>query len=255
SIALAPYVLSLAVLGAGLVNHLGQPVEGISVVGIDFRDKVVKAGDRIVVLVTVRNDGRSTIVLPGGALKLKLKQWRMHNRGMSSNREKVIALASPDQSKDSIQLRDGESAVLPADVDELQGTYLGKVSATFEVGADDNILKGLAVRGSEYGLSFYSGPSDLIRAVWVARSPEEQEKLQPRMRELLLESERAAQNHISNEALEIIKYMACYAMQYLEIAVGDPDPAVRKSAIFIASVTVFTVQHPFNKELRTLVSN
>jgi HEAT repeat protein len=123
------------------------------------------------------------------------------------------------------------------------------------VGADDNILKGLAVRGSEYGLRLYSGPSDLMRSVWIARSPEEQKELQPRMRELLLESERAAEKHISNEALEIIQYMACYAMPYLEMAVGDPDPAVRRSAIFTASVMVFEVQHPLNRELRTLVSN
>src|SRR5215472_12641077 len=254
SIALAPYVLSLAALGAGLANHLGQPVEAVSVVGIDFKDKVVKAGDRVVVLVTVRNDGRSTLVLPDGALKLRLKQWSMHNRGMSSSRETVIALASPDQS-DPVQLRAGDSAVLSADVDELQGIFIGQVSATFEVGADDKVLKGLDLLESEYRVSFYSGPSDLIRAVWTARSPEEQEQLQPRMRELLLESIAAAEKRVPNEALEIIQYMACDAMPFLETAVGDSDPAVRRSAIYTASVMVFAVQHGYNTKLRTLGSN
>src|SRR5262245_9888472 len=252
---LSPCVLSLAVLGSSLVSPVGQSAETISVVSVDFRDKVVKAGDRIVVVVTVRNDGRSTLVLPAGALKLRLMRWHKDKGGQGSASETDIGLVSMDNSKEPIQLRAGDNAVLSANVDELQAVYIGPVSATFEVGTDDKTLKGLVVRGSEYKVGFYSGPSDLIRSVWMARSPQEQNKLQPRMRELLLESERAHEKHISNEALGIIDYMGCYAMPYLEAAMADSDPAVRKSAIYVASDMIYVVQFGFRKELRSLASS
>jgi HEAT repeat protein len=72
------------------------------------------------------------------------------------------------------------------------------------------------------------------------------------MRELLLESIEAAEKRVPNEALEIIQYMACDAMPFLETAVGDSDPAVRRSAIYTASVMVFAVQHGYNRKLTTL---
>src|SRR5262245_21107262 len=96
SIMLTPCILSLAVLGSSLVNPVGQSAETISIVGIDFRDKVVKAGDRIRVVVTVRNDGRSTIVLPDGALKLRLMRWRKENGGQVSDTETDFGLASTE---------------------------------------------------------------------------------------------------------------------------------------------------------------
>src|ERR1700730_2384561 len=83
------------------------------VIGTDVRDKTIRFGDELVVLITLQNQGKEPIRMPSGALLLKNERW-IQGSGWGSGLGEFPLARTGVYGKEEFTLQPGESVALTA---------------------------------------------------------------------------------------------------------------------------------------------
>ena len=100
------------------------------VVEPEARDKTIQFGDDLAVLLTLQNNGKQAIRIPGGALLLKNRGWSGCFGGGSGLGESPLILAGA-HGKEEFLLQPGESAALTGSNIVMASTKMGPMKADF----------------------------------------------------------------------------------------------------------------------------
>jgi HEAT repeat protein len=216
---------------SGLPQTVKQSAGGnLAVVATDLREKRIRFGDRLDVLVTLQNQGNHTIKIPEGALQLENEGWAGWPGGGSGLGESPLARAA-DGGKGEIILQPGESVVLFGSNTEMAAKSIGPMKAEFTIQTENEVLRAEIGKPAKFSVSYYVTPSRLIAATWTAKTEGERQALQPQIRDLLLLGSKAQGWRDKNYVRGTLTFMSCYALPYLEAALKDPDPIVRRQAL------------------------
>jgi len=137
---------------------------------------------------------------------------------------------------------------------DLTTLRLGRIKAKFVLWPDENDTGSHSLAKHKFTVSFEVAPSELMVAVWGAKSEADRARLREDMRDLL---RRRADRHKWRERRHVegsLRYMAGYALAFLDDALEDPDPVVRSQAIEAYDYSAWAVRnmnahlHRFDKD-------
>ena len=206
-------------------------VSNLVVVSTEVRDKTVRFGDELPVLVTLQNQGREPITIPAGALLLENTRQRSESKeGVWLGEAKLVRAGVYDK-EEQIVLQPGESGTFVGNDWEVVAEKLGPQRAQFAIRTKNKTLLGELGEPPAFVVSYYVTPSKLLTAVWAARSIEERQRLQPQIRDLLLNSSDAEDPRDWVRARATLELLGGYQLPFLEAMVKDPDPVVRQRAL------------------------
>ena len=209
-------------------NH-SRTAGNLVVLGTDVRDKTIRFGDELVVLITLQNQGTKPIRIPLTALTLKNEKWIQGSAGGSGLGESPLVRTGVD-AQEEFTLQPGESAVLTASSTELGSHSMGSMKAEFVIETEDEDLRREIGKPERFTVSYYVAPSRLMTSAWAAKTAEAQKQLQPQIRELLLLSSKPEESP-GFYVLESLRHLGCHTLSLLEYAMRDSDPIVRAQAV------------------------
>lgn len=199
------------------------------VVGSDVRDKTIRFGDELVVLITLRNQAAKPIRIPPNELMLNNEKWIQGGGSGSGLGESPLVRTGVD-AKEEFTLQPGESAALTASSIELGSHSMGSMKAEFVIETEDEDLRRELGKPERFTVSYYVAPSRLMTSAWAAKTAEEQKQLEIQIKELLLLSSRPEATH-GFYVLESLRHLGCHTLSLLESAMRDSDPIVRAQAV------------------------
>jgi HEAT repeat protein len=199
------------------------------VLGTDVRDKMIRFGDELVVLLTLQNQGTKPIRIPPNALVLNNEKW-IQGSGWGSGLGESPLVRTGVDAQEEFTLQPGESAALTASSIELGSHSMGSMKAEFVIETEDEDLRRELGKSERFTVSYYVAPSALMTSAWAAKTADEQKQLQPQIRELLLLASRPEESpgfYVS----ESLRHLGCHTLSLLESAMRDSDPIVRAQAV------------------------
>ena len=199
------------------------------VLGTDVRDKTIRFGDELVVLVTLQNQGTKPIKIPPNVLTLNNEKWIQGSGSGSGLGESPLVRTGVD-AKEEFTLQPGESAALTASSIELGSHSMGSMKAEFVIETEDEALRRELGKPERFTVSYYVAPSRLMTSAWAAKTAEERKRLQPQIRELLLLASKPEESP-GFYVFENLRHLGCHTMSLLESAMRDSDPIVRAQAV------------------------
>ena len=210
-------------------------------VSVDVENPVAaRFGDPLRLHVTLYNTGSAPIAFRPGSFSLKMDAWSSRGKmGSGLGNYPLI----DDTGKPRV-LSAGQSLTLGGTNDDLTVMALGPMKASFFLVTDDSTVAPLLPTKEKFNIRFDVTPSDLMSSVWTARTQAERDKLQPRIRELLLLRSRLKdstgwrdRNFVDNT----FKYLGGYVFTMLDAAFRDADPIVREQAVGVYPDAVWAV--------------
>ena len=209
-------------------NH-SRTAGNLVVVATNVRDKTIRFGDELVVLITLQNQGTKPIRIPLNALTLKNEKW-IQGSGWGSGLGESPLVRTGVDAQDEFTLQPGESAALTASSIELGSHSMGSMKAEFTIESEDEDLRRELGKPERFTVSYYVAPSRLMTSAWAAKTAEEQSQLQPQIRELLLHASRPEESP-GFYVLENLRHLGCHTLSLLESAMRDSDAIVRAQAV------------------------
>lgn len=229
-------------LSAGAQGRGGGLADSNSVVAVsvDVDNAVTRFGDPLWLRATLHNRGPESIAIKPGSLSLKMDSWSSRGTlGSSLGDYRLI-----DDTGQPRVLSAGQSLTLAGTNDDLTVLALGPMKASFLLITNDPTVAPLLPTKEKFNIRFEVAPSDLMSSVWTARTQAERDKLQPRIRELLLLRSRLKdstgwrdRNFVDNT----FKYLGGYVFTMLDAAFRDSDPIVREQAVGVYPDAVWAV--------------
>ena len=227
----APRLRTAQAQSQGTSKPGNSPAGGnLVVVGTDLRDKTINFGDELVVLITLQNQGKEPIRIPPDALLLKNDGWTGFPGGGSGLGESALTRAGV-YGKEEFTLQPGETVALTGSNIEMAAKSMSPMKARFIIATENEILRRELGKLAGFTLSYYVAPSKLMISAWAARTPEERQRLQPQIRDVLLLGFRAEGWRDRFYVEGTLNFMGCYALPPLESAMKDSDPIVRQQAV------------------------
>ena len=227
---------------AGAQGRGGRSGASNSVVAVlvDVENPVARFGDPLRLRVTLHNTGSAPIAFKPGSLSLKMDGWS--SRGtLGSGLGDYPLIDDPGKLR---VLLAGESLTLAGTNDDLTVLALGPMRASFLLATEDSTVAPLLPTQEKFNIGFEVAPSELMSSVWTAGTQAERDKLQPRIRELLLLRSRLKdstgwrdRNFVDNT----FKYLGGYVLTMLDAAFRDTDPIVREQAVAVYPEAVWAV--------------
>ena len=201
----------------------------LAVLGTDVRDKTIRFGDELVVLITLQNQGTKPIRIPLNALMLKNEKWIQGSGWGSGLGESPLGRTGVD-AQEEFTLQPGESAALTASSIELGSHSMGSMKAEFTIETENEDIRREIGKPERFTVSYYVAPSRLMTSAWAAKTAEEQKRLQPQIRELLRLASKPEESP-GFYVLESLRHLGCHTMSLLESAMQDSDAIVRAQAV------------------------
>ena len=193
--------------------------------------QTVALWDKLEVLVTLQNQGILPIAIPTGALRLRHISWHGENGGWDPGEGPLVPAAPGTNDQPEIVVQPGDSVLLVRrDIDRATDV-LGPLEAHFTIRTKDQALREALGGQPELAVTYYVGPSKLVAAAWVAKTPADWARLQPELRNVLMFSAGRDDNRDREHVKAVIKPMGCYALPLLEGALKDPAGSIRKEAL------------------------
>jgi len=214
---------------AGSQTNSSSTRGNLVVLSTDLREKTIRFGDELVVLVSLQNQGTKPIKIPPVALLLSNKRWSQGSGSGSGLGESPLIREGAD-SKEEFSLQPGESVALTASSIELGTHSMGPMTADFVMETEDKDLRREIGKPERFTVSYYVAPSKLMTSAWAAKTPEERKRLHPPIKDLLIlasKPEEAPGSYVP----KTLEYLGCHALSFLEYALADSDPVVREQAV------------------------
>jgi hypothetical protein len=241
---LAPGIV-IAILLICFVVLAGQTrsastIDGSLVVAdTDIKDKTIKFGGSLDILVTIQNQGTKSITIPPGGLILKNTGWASVGTG-GSGLDECPLVKNGGSEKDPVELLPGESVVMLGSATAIAAESTGPMKARFEIRSEIDSIKKELKGPATFSLTYTVIPSNLLISAWSARTTEEQRRLLPEFRELLLLDTESGgwRNRFYTEHTHL--FLGCYELPLLESSASDSDPVVRQRTIWQLGRTDWT---------------
>jgi hypothetical protein len=193
--------------------------------------KSIRFGEKLVVLVTLHNQGPSPIIIPPGSLRLTNEKWMIEGSGSGTGRASSPLSAQGVYEIEGVTLQPGESVVLSASHAGLGAHSIGRMQAEFVIETEAPGLHLALGKPAPIVVSYYVAPSELMTSAWAARTSEERERLRSQISKLLQLSSRPG----ASPAFYVSKtldHLGCDALLFLESAISkDSDAVVREQAV------------------------
>src|SRR6185369_12300969 len=195
------------------------------------RDQTIRFGDELVVLITLQNQGKSTIKIPADALVLKNDGWTGYPGGGSGLGESTLVRPGAFD-KQEITLEPEQSVDLIGSMAGMAVVSMGPTKASFSIYSENETVRRDIGSGAKFDVSYYIAPSKLMTSVWSANTAEARQALQPQIRELLLLGLKKDETWRSRYYIDgTWNYLGCQAVPLLDLAMKDSDPAVREQSV------------------------
>ena len=199
------------------------------VLATEVKEKTIRFGEELVVLITFQNRGAKAIRIPPNALVLNNEKW-IQGSGEGSGLGESPLVRTGVYANEEFTLQPGESASLTASSIELGSHSMGSMKAEFTIQTEDEDLRRELGKPERFTVSYYVAPSTLMTSAWAARTAQEQKQLQPQIRELLLLAS-SPEESPGFYVLESLRHLGCHSLSLLESAMRDSDPIVRAQAV------------------------
>ncbi len=211
---------------------------------LETRDKTVQFFEPLTIRVLLRNNSRLSISLNTTKLRLIADRWDVVGTNGAWSGEEGVPLQTEGQPAGQLELSPGASLHLVR-VDEYP-TYqrLGPVRVAYRLTSTDPATEKL-LPADRRELSYEVAPTQLMQAVWTAKTGTDREKVKPLFNEFLRflaktieaekqETETDMWKRLRNNAYaaRTLYYLAGYALPFLNDALNDEDPLIREQAVF-----------------------
>ena len=210
---------------------------------LETKDKTVAFFEPLTIRVVLRNNSRLSISLNTTKLRLIADRWDVVGTNGAWSGEEGDPLETEDQPAGQVDLPPGASLRLVL-VDEYP-TYqlLGPARVAYRLSSTEAATKKL-LPADPRALSFEVPPTQLMSAVWAAKTETDREKVKPLFNDFLRflakaieaekrETETNLQKQLRNNAYaaRTLYYLAGYALPFLNDALTDEDPLIREQAV------------------------
>jgi hypothetical protein len=202
----------------------------LKIVRVEVENQKVRFGAPLKLRVTLQNESKTTLTIPSGSLRLKLKGWAAQGV-FSSGWGTEIPLVADNERKTHYVIEPGSTIILTGEDLETTSNRLGNLKANYLLTATNSQAKKLLPNDFTAQINFEVVPSELIASVWQAESDARRRPLLPQIRNLLRQQamlEDGNSKPWDNEFIESNwEYMGYSAIPLLAMAFKDEDPVVR----------------------------